>query len=55
MPYKQAALFSVPFPPLRKALGHTRQDKAGTTLVPGCPAVTYRRTTQKDRAFARLR
>lgn len=45
MPYKQAALFSVPFPPLRKALGHTRQDKAAT----------YRRTTQKDRAFARLR
>lgn len=38
---------------LRKALGLSRKDKAVTTLVLGYPAVTYRRTTQKDRALIR--
>lgn len=41
--------------PLRKALGLRRQDRVVTTLVLGYPAVTYRRTTQKDRAFVRQR
>lgn len=36
--------------PLRKLLGLGRRDKVVTTLVLGYPAVTYRRTTQKDRA-----
>lgn len=36
--------------PLRKALGLKHQDKVVTTLVLGYSAVTYRRTTQKDKA-----
>lgn len=40
---------------LRKMLGLGRRDRVVTTLVLGYPAVTYCRTTQKDKAFVRQR
>lgn len=39
--------------PLRRTLGLGRKDKVVTTLVLGYSAVSYRRTTQKDKALVK--